>query len=97
MIIEIKPDGVWYHGSDMLFTELRTNSTITQWREIAEAFSRQPSVLSYNDNGVIRHNGKERGHWQGTLFRKGNSFDLSDIQIRRIGHDTGGNRDGYSI
>lgn len=62
MKIEINPNEVWYHGSNVLFSELRTNSTITQWRELAEAFSHQPSVLEYDDNGVIRHNGVEKGY-----------------------------------
>lgn len=62
MKIEIKPDGVWYHGSNVLFTELRANSTITQWKELAEAFSHQPSVLGYDDDGVISHNGVEKGY-----------------------------------
>lgn len=42
MKIEIKSEGVWYHGSNVLFSELRTNSTITQWKELAEAFSHRP-------------------------------------------------------
>lgn len=62
MKIEVKPDGVWYHGSNMLFAELRTGSTITQWRELAEAFSHQPSALCYEDDGAISHNGKEKGY-----------------------------------
>lgn len=62
MKIEIQPDGVWYHGSNRIFTELRVGSTITQWKELAEAFSHQPSQLSYNDNGVISHNGIEKGY-----------------------------------
>ena len=62
MKIEIKPNGIWYHGSDVLFSELRTNSTITQWKELAEAFSHRPSILEYNDNGVISHNGVEKGY-----------------------------------
>lgn len=62
MKIEIKKDGVWYHGSNKLFTELRTNSTITQWRELAEAFSHQPTGLGYDDDGVITHNGTEKGY-----------------------------------
>ena len=62
MKIEIKPNGTWYHGSDVLFSELRTNSTITQWKELAEAFSHHPSTLEYNDNGVISHNGVEKGY-----------------------------------
>ena len=62
MKIEILPDGIWYHGSNKVFTELRVNSTITQWRELAEAFSHQPSHLGYEDNGVISHNGTEKGY-----------------------------------
>jgi len=59
--IVIQPNGVWYHGSNKIFAELKTNSTITQWRELAEAFSHQPSGLGYDDNGVISHNGTEKG------------------------------------
>ena len=62
MKIELKDDGVWYHGSNKVFTELRTNSTVTQWRELAEAFSHQPNQLGYDDNGTITHNGKEKGY-----------------------------------
>lgn len=62
MKIEIKPDGVWYHGSDVLFSVLRTNSTITQWKELAEAFSHRPTALGYDDDGVISHNGTEKGY-----------------------------------
>ena len=62
MKIEIQPNGIWYHGSNRVFTELRINSTITQWRELAEAFSHQPSGLGYDDNGVICHNGTEKGY-----------------------------------
>jgi len=59
--IVIQPNGVWYHGSNKIFAELKTNSTITQWRELAEAFSHQPSGLGYDVNGVISHNGTEKG------------------------------------
>lgn len=62
MKIEIQPDGIWYHGSNKLFSELRTNSTVTQWKELAEAFSHQPSGLEYDDNGEISHNGTEKGY-----------------------------------
>ena len=62
MNIEIQPNGVWYHGSNVIFSELRTGSTITQWMELAEAFSHQPSALSYDDNGVITHNGAAKGY-----------------------------------
>ena len=74
MKLEVKSDGVWYHGSNMLFTELRTGSTITQWKELAEAFSHQPTALSYDDNGVISHNGKEKGY----LYVIDEAFDIQN-------------------
>lgn len=62
MIIEISQDGAWYHGSNRIFSVLRAGSTITQWKELAEAFSHKPSCLGYDDDGVIFHNGKEKGY-----------------------------------
>ena len=62
MKIEIKPNGTWYHGSNKRFEILREGSTITQWKELAEAFSHQPSGLGYDDDGVIQHNGTEKGY-----------------------------------
>lgn len=38
MKIDINPGGTWYHGSDKRFEILREGSTITQWKELAEAF-----------------------------------------------------------
>ena len=62
MKIEIQKNGIWYHGSDKIFSELRTGSTVTQWRELAEAFSHKPSVLGYDDDGEIWHNGTAKGY-----------------------------------
>ena len=62
MKIEINPDGIWYHGSNVLFSELKQGSTITQWRALAEAFSHQPTRLSYDDSGEIFHNGTQKGY-----------------------------------
>ena len=62
MELRINPGGTWYHGSNKVFSELEEGSTVTQWRELAEAFSHQPNRLSYNDDGVIRHNGTEKGY-----------------------------------
>ena len=62
MELRINPSGIWYHGSNMVFSELKEGSTVTQWRELAEAFSHKPTQLSYDDNGVISHNGKEKGY-----------------------------------
>lgn len=62
MKIEINLNGTWYHGSNKKFETLREGSTITQWRELAEAFSHQPSGLGYDDDGIIQHNGTEKGY-----------------------------------
>lgn len=51
----------WYHGSNIKFDTLLPGSTITQWRELAEAFSHQPTGLSYGDDKVIQHNGIQPG------------------------------------
>lgn len=59
---EIKITGAWYHGSNLIFSELREGSTITPWQELAEAFSHKPTRLEYDDNGIIKHNGKKNGY-----------------------------------
>ena len=61
MQIEIKPNGIWYHGSNVKFNVLKEGSTITQWKELAEAFSHKPAMLAYDDDGTITHNGTEKG------------------------------------
>ncbi len=50
-----------YHGSNIKFDTLIPGSTITQWRELAEAFSHQPTSLLYGDDKVIHHNGIQPG------------------------------------
>lgn len=62
MKIRLNEDGTWYHGSNQVFQILKTGSTITPWKELAEAFSHRPSRLSYDDNGTIVHNGTEMGY-----------------------------------
>lgn len=54
-------NALWYHGSNVIFDVLREGSTITQWKQLAKAFSHQPSLLSYMDDGIIKHNGTEEG------------------------------------
>lgn len=61
MKIEIQPDGTWYHGSDKSFEVLRAGSTVTQWRALAEAFAHKPTMLWYEDDGTIHHNGTATG------------------------------------
>lgn len=53
-------DSIWYHGSDQELTILRTNSSVTQNRNLARAFSHQPTLLSRSGNSV-RHNGTKPG------------------------------------
>ena len=62
MNIEIKENANWFHGSNQRFAVLKKGSTITQWQALAEAFSHQPSSLSYEDNGIFSHNGTEYGY-----------------------------------
>ena len=61
-MMKIEPNGVWYHGSNLIFSELKPESTITQWHALAEAFSHKPTMLSYDANGVISHNGVQKGY-----------------------------------
>ncbi len=65
MEIQIDHNGIWYHGTNRLFDELQAGSTVTQWRELAEAFAHKPTLLCIEDDGTISHNGVEKGY----LFR----------------------------
>ncbi len=62
MEIRVTENGLWYHGSNKRFELLREGSTVTQWKELAEAFSHKPSLLCYEDDGSITHNGTEKGY-----------------------------------
>ena len=53
-------DSTWYHGSDQQLEMLRANSSVTQNRDLARAFSHQPTLLSHSGNSV-RHNGVADG------------------------------------
>lgn len=41
MKLTIDPNGTWYHGSNRVFSELRENSTVTQWKAFYEALGYQ--------------------------------------------------------
>lgn len=62
MEFDIKPQGLWFHGSNASFEILEEGSTITQWNELAEAFSHKPTILAIDDDKSIVHNGKEYGY-----------------------------------
>lgn len=62
MEFAINSQGMWFHGSNRVFEILEEGSTITQWRELAEAFSHKPTILAIDDDNSIIHNGKEYGY-----------------------------------
>ena len=53
MEIDVKTDAPWYHVSNLVLTELRIGSTITQWKGLDKAFSHKLTSLSYDDEGVV--------------------------------------------
>lgn len=59
----------WYHGSQQKLTKLRIGSSITQYRNVAKAFSHCPSLVSISDGGEslsdklrVKHNGVTPGY-----------------------------------
>lgn len=62
MEFKVEPQGIWYHGSNKIFGFLNKGSTITQWKELAEAFSHKPSMLVVDDDNRIYHNGNDYGY-----------------------------------
>ena len=71
------PD-IWYHGSPHNLLVLAAGSTITTWKELAEAFAHKPTLLEYDTvHGAIRHNGTTPGF----LYVLGEDIDIrKDIQ-----------------
>ena len=48
----------WYHGSPQRLTVLAKGSWVTQFGEVAKAFSHKPSVMSLADDcQTVKHNG----------------------------------------
>jgi len=58
----VDASGPWYHGSNLVLDTLRTGSTVTRWRDLAEAFSHKPAVLCITNAGQILHTGREYGY-----------------------------------
>ena len=53
----------WYHGSPERLAVLREGSWVTQFREMAKAFSHKPSCISLDDNcRAVKHDGKLPGY-----------------------------------
>jgi hypothetical protein len=51
----------WYHGSPQRLRVLRSGSTVTPDRHLAETFSHKPSLVCLEDDGTIRHDGRREG------------------------------------
>ncbi len=51
----------WFHGSPLALTELLAGSTITQDRALARVFSHKPALVSVDERGIRRHNGRRPG------------------------------------
>ncbi len=60
--VHIESGCPWYHGSPLELTTLQEGSTITQQRDLARVFSHKPTVVSIEDDGRLRHNGKLPGY-----------------------------------
>jgi hypothetical protein len=56
-----KEPSAWYHGSPLRLARLRSGSTLTHDRRLAEVFSHKPTLVSVGDDGMVRHNGYAQG------------------------------------
>ena len=83
MKLTIDPNGIWYHGSNRRFSILETGNTITQWKELAKAFSHKPDLLCIEEDGRILHTGKEYGY----LYRIAEPVDVN-VDIYAHPHTT---------
>lgn len=53
----------WYHGSQQELTVLRKGSWVTQFVELAKAFSHRPSLISMGEGcRSVKHNGQAVGY-----------------------------------
>jgi hypothetical protein len=52
----------WYHGSPLVLEVLASGSTITRNRDLARVFSHRPAIVSWEDDGRLRHTGRQPGY-----------------------------------
>jgi hypothetical protein len=74
--MDYDPNLPWYHGSPEALTTLRTGSTITQDRRLAEVFSHKPPLVCISDDGEIKHNGRQTGY----LYRVVDQIAPGDVR-----------------
>ncbi len=84
--------GPWYHGSNLVLDTLRPGSTVTRWKELAEAFSHKPAVLCITKEGRILHTGREVYQHPRTTMEQGLEYLTNlPLRLRRIGDSPGWN------
>ena len=66
---------LWYHGSPEALGVLLAGSTVTRDRQLACAFSHKPTLVSIEEDGRIRHNGRRAG-WLYTVAETVREGDL---------------------
>ncbi len=73
----------WYHGSPEELTVLRKGSWVTQFKELAKAFSHRPALISLGGDFVhVKHNGR----FPGFLYQVSEPIAPDDVTYLR---DTG--------
>ena len=53
---------LWFHGSPRQLTTLATGSAMTRNKRLAEAFSHKPTIMSFANDGTIKHDGVMDGY-----------------------------------
>ena len=53
-----KHNGPWYHGSPEELTVLSAQSWVTPFVEMAKAFAHKPSLISFGEDGGVKHDGQ---------------------------------------
>lgn len=70
----------WYHGSPEMIAVLRKGSWVTQFKEMAKAFSHKPSLMSLADDcQSVKHDGKVPGF----LYMVSESLGPDDVSYLR--------------
>jgi len=70
----------WYHGSPEEITVLRKGSWVTQFEQMAKAFSHRPTLMSLDDDcESVKHNGQ----WPGFLYMVSKFIGPDDVTYLR--------------
>ena len=52
----------WYHGSPLRLSRLAAGSSVTMSLNLARVFAHRPAVVSLEDDGTLRHDGRLPGY-----------------------------------